>query len=287
MENEYDFIIVGAGSAGCVLANRLCEDRRRRVLLLEAGARDRSLWLHIPVGYFKTMHNPAFDWCYQTDPDSGLNGRRLKWPRGKVLGGSSALNGLLYVRGQAADYDAWGAQNPGWSFAEVLPYFKKSEDQERGADEFHGVGGPQKVADIRLRREVTTAFIEAARQAGIPANDDVNGASQEGVGYFQLTTHRGRRWSTASGYLRPAMSRANLRVVTGAQVTRLCVDGGRVGGVEYVVGGRKVMASADMRNRVVCRCDRLAATAAIVRYRRRFVMPRVWDCGGVRLARRR
>ena len=161
-----------------------------------------------------------------------------------MLGGSSALNGLLYVRGQAADYDAWGAQNPGWSFAEVLPYFKKSEDQERGADEFHGVGGPQKVADIRLRREVTTAFIEAARQAGIPANDDVNGASQEGVGYFQLTTHRGRRWSTASGYLRPAMSRANLRVVTGAQVTRLCVDGGRVGGVEYVVGGRKVMASA-------------------------------------------
>ena len=244
MENEYDFIIVGAGSAGCVLANRLSEDRRRRVLLLEAGARDRSLWLHIPVGYFKTMHNPAFDWCYQTDPDSGLNGRRLKWPRGKVLGGSSALNGLLYVRGQAADYDAWGAQNPGWSFAEVLPYFKKSEDQERGADEFHGVGGPQKVADIRLRREVTTAFIEAARQAGIPANDDVNGATQEGVGYFQLTTHRGRRWSTASGYLRPAMSRANLRVVTGAQVTRLCVAGGRVGGVEYVVGGRKVMASA-------------------------------------------
>ena len=233
-ERKYDFIVIGAGSAGCVLAHRLSADPGRRVLLLEAGGRDNSPWLHIPVGYFKTMHNPAMDWRYVTAPDPGLNGRQLKWPRGKVLGGSSALNGLLYVRGQPEDFDGWANRgNPGWSFDDVLPYFIKSEDQERGEIPYHGIGGPQKVSDIHFRRPVTDAFIEAAIQAGIPANNDINGKSQEGVGYFQLTTHKGRRWSTATGYLKPVVSRNNLTVMTRAHVTRLLADGQKIVGVEF------------------------------------------------------
>jgi choline dehydrogenase len=248
--DQFDYIVVGAGSAGCVLANRLSANPAHKVLLLEAGGKDLSPWLHIPVGYFKTMHNPAFDWCYLTEPDPGIAGRRLQWPRGKVLGGSSALNGLLYVRGQSADYDRWAELgNPGWSFEDVLPYFKKSEDNQRGADHYHGVGGPQKVSDLRLRRPIAEHFIQAATEIGIPFNEDYNGEEQEGVGYFQQTAYNGFRWSTAKSFLRPAKSRSNLTVLTRAQVTRLVMDGKRVTGVEYQQGGR--IGTADAKAEVV------------------------------------
>lgn len=249
VNEAYDYIIVGAGSAGCVLANRLSEDPGNRVLLLEAGGADINPWIHIPVGYFKTMHHPATDWCYLTEPDEGINGRRLQWPRGKVLGGSSSLNGLLYVRGQAEDYDRWAELgNPGWSFDDVLPYFKKSEDQERGADKYHGVGGPLKVSDLRLRRPIADYFIEAAQQIGIPYNDDYNGADQEGVGYFQQTAYKGFRWSTAKGFLRPARKRDNLHVETKAQTTRVLFEGRKAVGVEYQKGGQlhQVKANAEV-----------------------------------------
>ena len=243
--DSYDYIVVGAGSAGCVLANRLSADPASRVLLLEAGGSDTSPWLHVPVGYFKTMHNPAFDWCYLTEADPGIADRRLQWPRGKVLGGSSALNGLLYVRGQPEDYDRWAELgNPGWSFDEVLPYFMKSEDNSRGASEFHGVGGPQKVSDLRLRRPIAEHFIKAATEIGIPANPDYNGSSQEGVGYFQQTAYKGFRWSTARSFLRPARRRPNLEILTRAQVTGLDFDGKRVTGVCYRRGGEDRSAAA-------------------------------------------
>ena len=234
---DHDYIVVGAGSAGCVLAARLSEDPSTRVLLLEAGGRDSNPWIHIPVGYFKTMHHPATDWCYRTEPEPQLDGRSLDWPRGKVLGGSSSINGLLYVRGQAQDFDHWRQLgNAGWSFDDVLPYFIRAEDQQRGPNEWHGTGGPLAVSDMRVRRDVCDAFIAGAEEIGIPRNDDINGAQQEGAGYFQLTARNGRRWSTAVGYLRPARRRPNLHTVTRAHVHRLRFDGGRAVGVRYAVG---------------------------------------------------
>lgn len=216
-ETQYDYIIVGAGSAGCVLANRLSAVSSANVLLLEAGGRDSNPWIHVPVGYFKTLHNPKTDWCYKTDPDPGLAGRSIDWPRGKVLGGSSSINGLLYIRGQAEDYDHWRQLgNAGWSYEDVLPYFKRAEDQERGGDGFHGAGGPLKVSDMRARRDVCEALIAAAEANGIPRTRDFNGAQQEGAGYFQLTAYKGKRWSTAVGYLRPAEGRPNLTIETDA-----------------------------------------------------------------------
>ena len=246
---DHDYIVVGAGSAGCVLAARLSEDPATRVLLLEAGGKDSNPWIHIPVGYFKTMHNPATDWRYRTEPEPALNGRSLDWPRGKVLGGSSSINGLLYVRGQPQDFDHWRQLgNAGWSFGDVLPYFIRAEDQQRGASEWHGTGGPLAVSDMRVRRDVCDAFIAGAEEIGIPRNDDINGARQEGAGYFQLTARNGRRWSTAVGYLRPARRRPNLRTVTGAHVHRLCFDGRRTVGVRYAVGAevREARAHAEV-----------------------------------------
>ena len=264
---NYDFIIVGAGSAGCVLANRLSANPAIKVLLLEAGGRDSNPWIHIPVGYFKTMHNPATDWCYVTHPDPGIAGRRLQWPRGKVLGGSSSLNGLLYVRGQREDYDRWRELgNEGWGFDDVLPYFKKSEDQENGADEYHGVGGPLKVSNLRLRREVAERFIAAAEESGIPRNPDYNGASQEGVAYFQQTAYKGFRWSTARAFLGPAKNRPNLEIRTRAHVVGLTFDGRRVTGVEYKRRGE--MFSATARAEVVLSAGAIGS-------------PQILQCSGV------
>ncbi len=240
-DNLYDYIVVGAGSAGCVVANRLSADPDKRVLLLEAGGRDRSPWLHVPVGYFKTLHNPRTDWCYKTQPDPGLNGRSIDWPRGKTLGGSSAINGLIYIRGHRADYDHWRQLgNAGWSFTDVLPYFKRAENQERGGDDYHGTGGPLSVSDMRFESRICDAFIAAAEEIGIPRNDDFNGPELEGAGYFQLTTRDGWRCSTATAYLKPIRHRRNLDVVTHALVDGLVFDdddGLAARGISFSVGG--------------------------------------------------
>ncbi|RXJ71603.1 choline dehydrogenase [Veronia nyctiphanis] len=237
---KYDFIVVGAGSAGCVVASRLSENPFIKVLLIEAGSKDNNPWLHIPVGYFKTMHNPKTDWCFITEPDPGINNRQLQWPRGKVLGGSSALNGLLYIRGQREDYDRWSdLGNAGWSYDEVLPYFKKSEDQERGEDAYHGAGGPLKVSDLRLRRPIADMFIEAAKNSGIPYNNDCNGKDQEGVGFYQQTASNGLRCSTAKAFLKSAKSRTNLDIVTCSHATKVLIENQRAVGVEFEKNGER------------------------------------------------
>ncbi|MBT3436615.1 MAG: choline dehydrogenase [Oceanospirillaceae bacterium] len=240
MSKQFDYIVVGAGSAGCVLANRLSECGRYQVALLEAGGRDWYPWIHVPVGYFKTMGNPLTDWCYKSKPCAGLNGRSIPWPRGKVLGGSSSINGLLYVRGQAQDFDDWAnLGNEGWQWDQVLPYFKRSEDWQGAANDLRGQGGQLTVSETRLSRPVVDAWLEAAQNFGYPANKDYNGEDQEGVGLFQLTAKKGRRCSTAVAYLNPARSRANLTILTGSCVEKLLFEGNRVTGVRLASGDLK------------------------------------------------
>jgi choline dehydrogenase len=241
----FDYIIVGAGSAGCVLANRLTASGRYRVLLLEAGPADRNPWIHIPIGYAKLFTNAKVNWLYESEPEPELNNRRIIQPRGKVLGGSSSINGLVYIRGQKEDFDLWRQLgNAGWSWDDVLPYFKKAESQQRGADEYHGGDGPLSVSDQTEPHELCEAFIAAGQQTGIPRNDDFNGASQEGVGYFQTTSRKGLRCSTAVGYLRPARKRPNLTVVTAALTTRILFDGTRAIGIVFTRGGESMVARA-------------------------------------------
>ncbi|MCR5884619.1 GMC family oxidoreductase N-terminal domain-containing protein [Rhizobacter sp. J219] len=248
----YDYIVCGAGTAGCLLANRLSADPKKRVLLIEAGGKDDYLWIHIPVGYLYCIGNPRTDWLYQTEPDPGLNGRRLRYPRGKVLGGCSSINGMIYMRGQARDYDHWGALgNEGWSWRECLPAFMKHEDFHKGADEFHAApgfdmtgkrpGGEWRVEKQRLRWDVLDAFAEAAQQAGIPHSNDFNRGDNEGVGYFDVNQRRGIRWNAAKAFLRPALDRDNLQVWTGAHVSRVLFgegdDARRAIGVEVLPHG--------------------------------------------------
>ncbi|TEA78881.1 GMC family oxidoreductase [Allopusillimonas ginsengisoli] len=240
MAKRFDYIVIGAGSAGCVLASRLSEDPSVQVLLLEAGPPDTSIWLHLPIGYGKTMWSKKYNWCLYTDPDPNMNGRRIYWPRGKTLGGSSAINGLIYIRGQRQDYDHWAALgNEGWRYEDVLPYFIKSESNERGASQYHGDKGPLKVSDIAHKDELIEAFLDGAEEVGIRRTPDFNGLDQEGVGYYQLTTFKGLRCSTATGYLRPARGRSNLTVCSNARATGLILDGCRAVGVNYLQRGRK------------------------------------------------
>jgi len=250
---EFDYVIVGAGSAGCVLANRLSARPDTRVLLLEAGGDDRplhnpsQLWsnlmIHAPIGFGRTLNDPKVNWLYETRPDA--TGRVHRWPKGKVLGGSSSINGLLYIRGQCADFDDWrNCGCEGWGYREVLPYFRRAEHQERGESEWHGVGGPMHVSDFSNRHPLSAAMLEACVEAGIPRSQDINCLEQEGVTWFQLTTRNGRRCSTAVAYLHPVMGRPNLRVQTGARATHLVLEARRAVGVEYLRGGERHIARA-------------------------------------------
>lgn len=248
-ESEFDVVIVGAGTAGCLLANRLSADPQCRVALLEAGGLDNYLWIRVPVGYLYCIGNPRTDWCFMTEPEAGLNGRAIRYPRGKVLGGCSSINGMIYMRGQSADYDGWrdgdgyGA-NPGWGWDDVLPTYRQHEDHFRGADPAHGAGGEWRVEKQRLSWEILDAFRAAAAEQGIPNTDDFNRGDNEGCGYFEVNQKSGVRWNTAAAFLRPAAKRSNLVVMTGTQALRLLFEGRRCSGVEVLREGRRTSISA-------------------------------------------
>ena len=284
---KYDYVIVGAGTAGCLLANRLSADDRNRVLLIEAGGRDNYHWIHIPVGYLYCIGNPRTDWMYQTQPDAGLNGRQLRYPRGKVLGGCSSINGMIYMRGQARDYDGWAelCGDDTWRWEHCLPYFMRHEDHWRGADSMHGAGNEWRVDKQRLSWPILEAFAQAATQAGIPPTSDFNRGDNEGVGYFEVNQKGGVRWNTSKAFLRPAARRPNLQVWTEVQATSLLFDsaGGRVTGVHVqpVAGGepRRALAAREV---ILCagaigtpQLLQLSGVGAGAHLRERGVMPRI------------
>ena len=256
---EYDYIVAGGGTAGCVLANRLSADPSVRVLLLEAGGKDDWIWIHIPIGYLKCINNPRTDWCYRTEAEAGLNGRSILYARGKVLGGCSSINGMLYLRGQARDYDAWAQRtgDPGWGWERVLPLFRASEDYWGGADAMHGTGGEWRVEKQRLHWDILDRFVAAAAQAGIPACSDYNRGDNFGIGHFEVNQKqkRGVRWNASKAFLRPVAHRSNLRVLTGALIDRVILDGRTARGVELIAGG--------VRRRALARAETLLTAGAI------------------------
>ncbi|MBC8736918.1 choline dehydrogenase [Paraburkholderia sp. UCT31] len=257
LEGEFDYVIVGAGTAGCVLANRLTEDPDIHVLLLEAGGKDDYHWIHVPVGYLYCIGNPRTDWLYKTQAEPGLNGRTLSYPRGRVLGGSSSINGMIYMRGQREDYDEWArvTNDRRWSWNAVLPVFRRSEDHHGGANEAHGAGGPWRVEKQRLKWKILEEFAQAAQQTGIPATDDFNRGDNTGVGYFDVNQKRGIRWNASKAFLRPALKRENLTVITGAHTQRVVFDGRRCTGVEYRGGEVDYLAKA--------RCEVILSAGAV------------------------